>query len=459
MRLLRWSIYLPAIAFPMAALVIGLRNQSVFQAPSLIASSPFPMLLTFLAFTITLIVSQKSQTLRKDMPGLVLFFLFFSGYFLLASIFNRRDINTNNIYFGADSWSWLQLMALESGQNVGTRAVHPLAPIIFRSLVTLISLVTNGNRFHANLILVALAGGGSVLLTWKIVRLISNDQGYAVLFASLLGLSASHLIFASTIESYIFSAFCLLIFIWLLLTNSPAYLLIAAGIATLGITITNLIQQAMTFLFVQQSIKRTFTIFALVVFLGMGLNFLSHSLYSVGFFFNPQDLTEEKRFVQELNLPRAGLMVEDILIYDIAAPQPYLSIRKEMPRYNLLNGTIQEYVWFGWPAPILWIITLGGAFYLFFKNIRNNSGYKYLSVSMLFCLFINFLLHIGYGVEPFLYSADWTYALILFTAITLNELNKHAWFKIALFALVSSTLLSNLWLIYTIVRQTSKYFA
>jgi len=457
MPVYKWSVYLPATAFPMAAVLIGLRNQSTFQAPSLIAGSPFPAIFAFLGIILILIFFKKSQTVQRNLPGLILFLLFLGGYFIIASIFNRHDVNTNNIYFGADSWSWLQLMALENSENVGPRAVHPLAPIIFRPLVTLLSLITNGDRFHANLILIALAGSGSVFFTWKIVNLISNDQEYAILFASLLGLSASNLIFASTVESYIFSTFSLLLFIWLLIAKHHDYHLIVTGVAILGITITNLVQSAITFLVIRRNFKLTIAIFVVIILIGMGFNLISHNLYDVGLFFHPQELSSEKRFVKGISPEHAVLMAEDIFIYNIASPQPYLSFRKEMPRFNFLGGTIREYIWFGWPALILWIITLGISFYSFFKNIRVPSSYKNLSISMLFCLIFNFMMHIWYGTEPFLYSANWTYSLIIFSAITLEQLNKHAHIKMVLFALVTSIFVNNLWLIYLITRRVSEY--
>jgi len=452
-------VFLPSAIFPLAALMIGLRNPSIFQAPALLSDSRLSALLFLFAFGTTFIFSRRSKQLRENFLGLLLFFLFSSGYFLLASILNKPDINTNNIYFAADSWSWLQRMALEDGWVVGTRAVHPLTPIIFRPLISLLSPITGGDRFHANLIILALAGGGCVFLTWKIVKLISEDQSLAVLFASLLGLSASHLIFASVIESYIFSTLCLLLFIWLLLTNQSAYLLIAAGVLTLGITVTNIVQQALATIFVQRNLRHMIVIFSCVILLGIGLNVISHSIYPVPYFFLPQNLMEERGFLQEISIKRAGLMAENLLIYNIAAPQPYVSIRREMPRFNFLTGTIQGYAWFGWPALILWIAMLALTFFYFLKKIRSSSNNKYFSLSMLFCLIFNFLLHLSYGVEPFLYSADWTYALILFTAITLNGLVERTWFKIMLFVLVVSVFINNLGLLYIIARKVSEYLA
>ncbi len=457
----RWILLatiLPSAVFPLAALFIGLRNPSIFSAPSLLVHAPYAAILFFLAICTGLIYLHRSTQLREKSCGLILFFLFSIGYFLTASILNKPDINTNNIYFAADSSSWYQRMAAENGGGVGTRAVHPYAYIIFRPMLALLSILTGGDRFHANLILLALAGGGCVFLMWKIVQQISRDQTYAVLFASLLGLSFSHLIFASVIESYIFSTFWLLLFIWLLLNNKPASFLIATSIVTLGITVTNIAQQLLTALLVQRNLRRVLTIFSIVVLLGIGLNFISRFIYPVTeFFFIPLNFTGEQRFSQELNFKRVGLMAENLFIYNIASPQPYSNMRNQMPHFNFLNGTITEYVWFGWLPLILWVATLGFASFCFFKNPDPHTNNKYLSISMLACLVFNFLLHIGYGIEPFLYSAGWTYALILFAAIALKELAKYTWFNFTLIVLVASVFVNNLWVLYLIARRVSEF--
>ncbi len=453
----KWTLFvafLPSALFPFVVLVIGLRNAAIFDAPLLFIDSPLPTVVFFITFGAVVILRDRSARLRENFAGLLLFFLFTAGYFLLASIFNKPELNTNNIYFAADNWSWYQRMAAPDGWNVGTRAVHPLAHLIFRPLVIFLSLFTAGDRFHANLILLALAGGGCVFLAWKILRQVSGNQAFTVLFASLLGLSASHLVFASVIESYIFSTLSLLFFIWLLLNNKPVYWMVATGVVTLGITITNIAQQALTALFVQKNYRKVAILFSAIILFAMGLNIISRFIYPLTeYFFIPQNLTGEQRFSQEINLKRAGLMAENILVYNIAAPQPYSSIRNEMPRFNFLNGTIGEYAWFGWPALICWTIILIMAFFRSFRN----PACRDISIAMLACLAFNFLLHIGYGVEPFLYSADWTYALILFVAFSLGELAERTWFNIGLMVLVLSISLNNLWFIYLIARKVSEF--
>src|SRR5688572_25266042 len=99
------AAFLPSILFPCAALVIGLRNAAVFAAPRLLIDAPLPAIVFLIAFSAVLFFRNRSSRFLENFPGLFLFFFFAAGYFLLASIFNKPELNTNNIYFAADTWS------------------------------------------------------------------------------------------------------------------------------------------------------------------------------------------------------------------------------------------------------------------------------------------------------------------------------------------------------------------
>ncbi|NOH04430.1 MAG: hypothetical protein HND47_21910 [Chloroflexi bacterium] len=454
------SNFLPATLFVIAAFFIGFRNPNTFDAPALAGSSPIPAALFFLAIGAIAGFYRKYPVLKENLAGLVLFFLFTLGYFLIASVLNKPEINTNNVFFAADNASWYQRMAAEGGWNTGTRGVHPLAHIIFRPLTAALSLLTGGDRFHANLILLSLAGSGCVLLMWKIVLTLTENAGYSVLSASLLGLSASHLIFASVIETYIFSAFCLLLFIWLVLRKGPSWLLAATGVVTLGITITNIAQQILTFFFIRKDFKQLIKVFGFVLMISVGLNLLSKVFYPVTeYFFLPQNLAGEQRFSQEIDIRRVGLAAENLFIYNMVAPQPYLSIRNEMSRFNFLPGSIQNYIWFGLPAFVSWMVVLALGLASVFFIRRDNPEHAKLADAMLACLLFNFILHLGYGIEPFLYSADWTYALLLTITIGLQNAARRTWFLVAWLFLILFIAVNNLWVVYLIARQVSEFIS
>lgn len=422
--------------------------------------SSIPAFLFLLAVGVAALFSRRFPLIQANLHGIILFLLFLPGYFLISSVLNTPEINTNNIYFAGDSGSWYQRMAGEEGWNTGTRGVHPLAHLIFRPLVSMLTMITSGNRFYANLLLLAMAGSGCVFLMWKIVYAITENDAYSILSASLLGLSASHLIFANVIETYIFSTFCLLYFVWLLFKNKSTYLLVAASIATFGITITNLAQQVLTFWFIRKDLRQLVKIFGLVIVLSMGLNFISKVFYPITeYFFIPQNLTEEQRFSQEISANRVKLVVENLFIYNIAAPQPYMSIRNDMPRFNFLHETIQNYIWFGWAALLAWIVILTAAvMFAIFKRTYKPQHLQ-LVFSMLACIGFNLILHIGYGVEPFLYTPNWTYALVLAVTILLQNAAKRTWFTPIWLLCITAIAMNNFWFIYLIARQVSEFIS
>lgn len=457
---LPFAAWLPAILFPLAALVTGLRNAAIFEAPALVSAAPLPAILATLIGAATLEASRHSARARTFLPATGLLLLFSAGYFLLASLFNKPELNTNNIYFAADSSSWYWRMAAPFGWNIGTRAVHPLAHVIFRPLTAALSLLTGSDRFHANLLLLSLAGGGCVSLAYCIVRPFASQEHHAILFASLLGLSTSHLIFASVIESYIFSAFCLLLFLWLLARKASLPWLAITGIVTLGITLTNFIQQALTDLLTRHNLRRTLALTAIVILSAAVANLLAHAYHpTTGYFFDPRNLSGEKKYAQTIDERRIALMTENLLIYNIVAPQSYFHTReKTKPRFNFLPGNIGQYPWFGWPALGLWLSACALALFHFAKNLRQETAAR-LSLALLACLAFNFLLHLNYGVEPFLYSANWTYALVLFVAINLSRIQPQNGLSGALLALTMTTFLNQMWFVYLLAGVVRPFLA
>jgi len=455
------AAWLLSLLFPLTALVTGLRNAAIFEAPALVGAAPLPAILAALALTAALVASRRSARLRENLPALALFLSFSTGYFLLASIFNKQELNTNNIYFAADSSSWYWRMAAPFGWDIATRAVHPLAHVIFRPLTAALSLLTGGDRFHANLLLLALAGGGCVWLAYQIVRPFAPGTAHAALFASLLGLSTSHLVFASVVESYIFSAFCLLLFLWLLSRKASLLWLAASGVLTLGITVTNFGQQVLMDLSVQRNLNRLAALIVIVVAAGATANILAHSFYpTTDYFFLPHNMLTEKKYAQTIDARRISLMTEDLLVYNVVAPQPYFHTREQSkPRFNFLPGSIAQYPWFGWPALGFWLAACALALFQFARNLRRDTPAGHLSLALLGCLAFNFVLHLNYGVEPFLYSADWTYALVLFVTLNLGAMAKYRWFSPALLALLATVFVNQVWFVYWLAGVVRPFLA
>ncbi|HCK66555.1 MAG TPA: hypothetical protein DHW49_09835 [Anaerolineae bacterium] len=451
-----WSSYLPAILFPFGALFIGLRNPSIFQISEITNNAV--ILFVFFGALIIIAIIYKHLGQMERLSGCILLACFVSAYFVLAITLNTSEINSNNIYFASDSWSWFLRMAEESGWSVGTRAIHPYPYLIFRPIVALLSSVTIDNRFYSLLFLISLTGGACVVLAKNILEEITNHQVFSILFASLLGISSCHLIFASIVESYIFSTFFLLFFLWLTLKNKPNFILVLTGLFTFGITFTNIAQQGLMNLLIKKDFKHTIIIFSIIVIFGILFNFLSELIYPVTeLLTQPESFTVEKRFVQEVSFKRIGLMIENLFLYNVIAPEPYMSIRNDMPRFGFLNGSIFQFTWIGNIAVVIWEVLLVIAVIYFFQNFSKKEKVFFVSLSLIACIFFNFALQVGYGPEIFLYTAGWTYAVILFVAINLRYLFKKKWAQWSIFIFVTMSLINNLWFLYLIARKVGEY--
>ena len=71
----------------------------------------------------------------------------------------------------------------------------------------------------------------------------------------------------------------------------------------------------------------------------------------------------------------------------------------------------------------------------------------------------NYLLHMNYGTELFLYSPYWTYLLVFFVALAFAELAGRRWFETVLTAFVLMLIINNAWFILVILRGLNPYFA
>ncbi|MBL8051164.1 MAG: hypothetical protein JNM46_08080, partial [Anaerolineales bacterium] len=161
-------------------------------------------------------------------------------------------------------------------------------------------------------------------------------------------------------------------------------------------------------------------------------------------------------------LQRAHFLGRVIALHSIVAPQPLIlseeipflkvwmfraSIKKDPMRiaqYETLLGNSLAYIWLGF-------ILLGG--FLFLKNIRKQDNRFFLTFIMI--VLFNFFLHMQYGKDAFLYTVNWTYAVILFLALAWRELADKRWFQTSLFIFISFLLFNNSQLILTMLSTSA----
>ncbi len=124
-----------------------------------------------------------------------------------------------------------------------------------------------------------------------------------------------------------------------------------------------------------------------------------------------------------------------MLLYGVTAPRPLEIIAHKPPRPTIDLKTFEptthamaSYKGLGNIPLAFWLILLAGSFLFFIKDLRT-SPHLPLMLGLLGNLAFNFILHMNYGTELFLYTPFWTYALIFFIALAFAELADKKWFK------------------------------
>lgn len=402
--------------------------------------------------------------LNQNLAGLTVASLFFWLYLILVSIFNQPEFDVDDIFFDSDAFLWRRRFASELIRDYYWRPVHPFVLIIIRPFVWLISLLLKGDTLYAAFVLNALMGALCVFIVWYLAKRWSGNTLYAMLIAALFGASTAQLIFSSLIETYIYLAAVALIFILLLVTDKPLYMQVIAGLAAFGITISNLAQTFIAHLVIKQDIKKIIIYGLLVLAFVVPLTLLNEAAYpgSHPYFWDLKSYEGEGHNQFPPTLERANLFARVMFLHSFVAPEP-LILQEEIPflkvwmfRASIKKDPMQisRYVtdlsrglvlaWMGLAA-------LGGL--LFLKNFRKQDNR--LSFTFILILLFNFALHMRYGKDVFLYSVNWTYAIVLFLALAWKELADKRWFQVSLLVFIALMMVNNSQLIFTMLSASA----
>ena len=106
----------------------------------------------------------------------------------------------------------------------------------------------------------------------------------------------------------------------------------------------------------------------------------------------------------------------------------------------------------------MWLALLAGAFLFFMLGLRS-SAHIPIMLGLLGSLAFNFILHMNYGTELFLYALYWTYLLVFFIALAFADLAGKTWFEAILTVFVLAVMANNLWFIFFVLRGLAPFFA
>ncbi|MCA1899117.1 MAG: hypothetical protein LDL50_00270 [Chloroflexi bacterium] len=453
------AAFLIAAGFGIGLFATANQFPSLFQAEYFLPRPETGLALFFgVLLTLPLLAWARTSPLirtfmEKNAAGILLASLFFTIYLIPALIFNQPVFDVDDIFFDSDGLLWRTRFATAEYRDYYWRAVHPFVLLIIRPLVLLASLPLNGDRLHAAFLLTALSGAFCVFLAWDFTKRASGEAIHALLTASLLGTSAAHLIFGSLVETYIFLASVILVFFVLLLRNAPLFSLVLTGLLSFGITISNFAQTVIALALVRRSAFAQWLKYGLLVAaLVFPLALLNNLIYpnSQPYFFFPSSLTVEAGNTFSPSAARAMAVLRVMFLHSVVAPDP-LILEEEIPffkvwmfkaeplkvsEYETGLGTLTAFAWTGF-------IVYG--VFLFLKGLGkrdNRFGFAFLLI-----LFFNFALHLRYGKDLFLYSANWTYALALFLSLAWREVAEKRGFQILLLLFLALLAANNIRLI------------
>jgi len=297
-----------------------------------------------------------------------------------------------------------------------------------------------------------------VFMAWLFIKRQFQNPVYALLIASLLGLSTAHIFFGSIVETYIFSAAALIGFVLVLQKRANSMSApVTMSVITFGITLTNFVQTFIGFfvsLFQHQpgesqktfsdSFYKIFRFTALTLSLGIIISVVHAAWYpSSKLFFMLSSAQNEEKFAYSIfqepawrAIGRVLLLVRTVLLYAVVAPRPYVftyEVGGTFPRFNFFKiapetFSYSSYNGLGKVLIVIWVVLLLTAIVLFLRNLIRTRKVD-LSLGLGLCVLFNFALHLNYGYEPFLYSPDWTYALIFFVALSVGPLAKNRLFQ------------------------------
>ena len=394
----------------------------------------------------------------QNLAGISLAFVFFVLYLLFASLLNDPHFDVDDIYFDADHFNYRIRLTTDTWRDFYWRSVHPFMILLFKPSVDLIAFFLKGNKLWGAFVFVALGGAACVLLAWTFIKSATGNSAYASLIAALLGLTASHLIFGSLLESYIFLAASLILFYVLLLKDRPLPALIAASLAAIGITYTNFAQNVIALFTVKPNLKQMIRFVATVMVFLVLFTLLNNLLFPDAhpFFFVPSTLQAEGQNLFPLNALRVQALTRAFFFHNVVAPTP-IFYDKDIPfiQFRFFKPEIDEISQYDLPiqdvTSLAWLGLLLFAGVMFLLNIRKNPHLR-LSIALMGCMALNLLLHLRYGKELFLYTPNWTYALVLLVGLSWQSVSNRKWFQALLLLFLILLVWNNSILIRTILN-------
>ena len=300
--------------------------------------------------------------------------------------------------------------------------VHPLFVLLVNPPGALLKAVVGRPRAAA-LLLNAAANALAVLLLYELLLRLGVRRARSALWSVLFATSSCQMFFGIVPETYaLSSASLLLVFLVFARAGSRWPVRVGAAVLSFGVTATNLVAALALALFSSGRVDGSrrlapAALFAtLVVVSTAGLSSLQKALYPESeVFFVRSSVTEEASYLFHPRglgdvVERGASVAVNLLFANLAAP----AIDAQRQAGGLPTAR------FGWPRPLGWLhaavwVTLCG---LAAGGLMRGAAVCDPVVRALVAwIGFNAALHLVYGQTLFLYSCQWTFAVVAVVAV------------------------------------------
>jgi hypothetical protein len=335
-----------------------------------------------------------------------------AGLFLLSGLLSlaipyvaRQAID---IWLGADVPRVIHDMTNPLADHKRT-VVHPIFPLLLLPIGGLLAKLTSSQGIAAQLI-ISLSAAMTGILLFATTRNLGIKPIDSWLLIGAFASSSAFIFWWSIPETFPIGSLSILIPFYLLSRQEDrlkAWALALAG--SLAITTTN-VSAGIVALFFSKQRNNFFKILLLALLLISTLSFLQKSYLPSAEYFFGGSVAREQRFIPSSTDPRASVpgRALDFAIYTGVVPgEPIRWVKGMYVPYglNLLGG-------FRVIPAISWIALLAIGSIELFHNFRSN-----FAKAVFFFLLSQFILHMVYGDQPFLYSAHFLPEFILLISL------------------------------------------
>ena len=397
-----------------------------------------------------------AQTLASRLPDLLrrllrlltsvqalLFIGFYCFYqFAAQQLAQSPSFQRDDVYFRADTKRALKDITGDRLQSHPHTTGHPNFVILTQPIGYYLrtqfrkrcaGMGTDEAIQRASIVTTSLAGAGTVALFYGLLLANGLAKLRAGLFAAVLGCTATHMFYASTPETYIFSALGLtaVAFVasrrdlaggWWQFASLYAWSMLTTNIALVGIwSLARYWRLPLTKLVIQLT-----KVFALIGVIMVSVSLVQQAIYpKTRIFFLPDSVARESGWLywERLKIPFATskTLLQHMWMSNIIGPEPVKQIIFGKPM-----GSIEAGDWASvapsFPLMLVWFAILAGAA----TTLRRRSFYTPTILAALGALAFNFAFFFIFGHDRMLYAALWTFTAVMVAAVGFEQfLSRH----------------------------------